>query len=76
MKNSLYTQTEIHLLIYLFINFAAKKLYNNNATGTSTQQPRTQAQKTKSRHTTVFLYRSVAKLGECAGSTHRKPIIH
>ena len=30
-------------------------------------QPRTQAQKTKNRHTTVFLYRSVANLGERAG---------
>ena len=31
------------------------------------QQPRTQAQITKNRHTTVFLYRSVAKLSERAG---------
>jgi hypothetical protein len=30
-------------------------------------QPRTQAQITKTRHTTVFLYRSVAKLSEHAG---------
>ena len=30
-------------------------------------QPRTQAQITKNRHTTVFLYRSVAKLSERAG---------
>ena len=30
-------------------------------------QPRTQAQITKNRHTTVLLYRSVAKLSERAG---------
>jgi hypothetical protein len=30
-------------------------------------QPRTQAQITKNMHTTVFLYRSVAKLSERAG---------
>ena len=30
-------------------------------------QPRTQAQLTKNRHTTVFLYRSVAKMSERAG---------
>ncbi len=30
-------------------------------------QPRTQVQITKNRHTTVFLYRSVAKLSERAG---------
>ena len=33
------------------------------------QQPRTQAQITKNRHTTVFLYRSVAKLSERSPST-------
>ena len=32
-----------------------------------TAQPRTQAQITKNRHTTVLLYRSVAKLSERAG---------
>jgi hypothetical protein len=31
------------------------------------RQPRTQAQVTKNMHTTVLLYRSVAKLGERAG---------
>ena len=30
-------------------------------------QPRTQAQITKNRHTTVFLYRSVAKMSKRAG---------
>ena len=34
---------------------------------TGTNQPRTQAQITKNRHTTVLLYRSVAKLSERAG---------
>ena len=31
------------------------------------EQPRTQAHITKNRHTTVFLYRSVAKLSQRAG---------
>ena len=34
---------------------------------TGLNQPSTQAQITKNRHTTVFLYRSVAKLSERAG---------
>ena len=34
---------------------------------TGWEQPRTQAQITKNRHTTVLLYRSVAKLSERAG---------
>ena len=35
-------------------------------------QPRTQAQITKTRHTTVFLYRSVAKIGGAWGGRNRK----
>jgi hypothetical protein len=38
-------------------------LFISNST---VSQPRTQAQITKNRHTTVFLYRSVAKLSERA----------
>ena len=50
----------IFFLYNLVANFARE--YES-----SHDQPRTQAQITKNRHTTVLLYRSVAKLSERAG---------
>ena len=51
------------------IRLSCTRLFHHAAQfeGYVTGQPRTQAQITKNRHTTVFLYRSVAKLSERAG---------
>jgi hypothetical protein len=44
-----------------------KVMYNRDLGVTVSSQPRTQAQITKKRHTTVFLYRSVPKMSKRAG---------
>jgi hypothetical protein len=50
-----------------FVSFPRIAGSGNEIGGTACSQPRTQAQITKTRHTTVLLYRSGAKLSERAG---------